>query len=92
MHTNAYPSKLPIERVTIVYIKKTIELEVICKEEENGWITVIPMYNGKQGNSFCIVNMEKALEEVKKRFNLPELTLEEFSVGVESTDFHGVTV
>lgn len=73
-------------------MKKLIELEIVMKEEENGWITVIPIFNGRQGMSFCIVNTEKAIEEIKKRYNIEEeLTLDDFSVGIESTDYAGIT-
>jgi len=92
MYTNGNVPKLLVEVVRIVYIKKTVELELIIKEEESGWVTVIPLINGKQGHSFTCVNMETALKETSKRYNLPDLKQEDFSVSVESTDFAGVTL
>lgn len=90
MYTNGNIQKLPIETRRIVYMKRLIELEIILKEEENGWITVIPIFNGKQAPSFCIVNVESAIKEIRNRYNIEEeLTIDDFIVKVESTNFEG---
>jgi len=91
MYTNGNVQKLPIETIRIIYMKIMIELEIIMKEEENGWITAIPIFNGKHGNSFKAVNIDVAIKEISKRYNLEGLKVEDFSVGIESTDFAGVT-
>ena len=89
MYADGYVSKLPIERIRIVYTTTTIELKIIMKEEENGWITTIPIFSGVQGSSFCCINLDAAIKQVKRRYNLHELTEDDFSVSTESTDYAG---
>ena len=90
MYTDGNVQKLPIENIRIVYMTTQIELEIIMKEEENGWVTTIPIFNGKQGMSFTCIDLDAAINETKKRYNLKDLTAEDFKVMIESTDYAGV--
>jgi hypothetical protein len=73
-----------------VYIKRTAEIELVAKEEELGWFTVIPMVNGVQQLTFKCKGLEQVIRAAEKRFGLKDLSIDDFEVKLESTNFNYV--